>query len=474
MDEIAPYFASRYNFAVPTSSGQLLFNTKSGALIQLSGLDAWGLAELLSKTDYEFTSDQLGDDLFAKLLSGDFLVSSDQDELQDIRRRFWDARQKTPMVVTLTTTQDCNLGCYYCYEERTKDKLSPRELPSILHSIETSLIGSGRKSLHVDWYGGEPLLNIKFMEAASKAIQQLCARLDVKYNASIVSNGTVWPKNVRGFVDRHRIRQVQISFDGLKKNHDRRRRYRAGYAGETAQSSFEESAALVDELVNLTRVDIRFNVDAGNQGDIIQFLSFAKRRGWFDALFPAVFQPARLSSYSERSSFMRVQELSIEQFDEIRKNVRAFGGVKIEESEVPDGFPYPKTSVCAALALDSFVVGANGRTYRCGLQVGESHSAVGALQGKSRKELPVLSRENARQSEWWEEFDPTRLPNCSRCSFLPICWGGCPKKHLEDDRHAISEQSLYWRRNLPRLIANVANEPVPEGYSFPEALQFRE
>src|SRR5207248_9209388 len=51
---------------------------------------------------------------------------------------------------------------------------------------------------------------------------------------------------------------------------------------------------------------------------------------------------------------------------------------------------------------------------------------------------------------WWQQFDPTGLPTCSRCSFLPICWGGCPKKHLEQDEHAIAEQGAYWRKNLPR------------------------
>jgi uncharacterized protein len=216
-------------------------------------------------------------------------------------------------------------------------------------------------------------------------------------------------------------------------------------------------------------VDLRFNIDRGNRDDLVPFIHFARDRGWFDALFPAVFQPARLASYSIASGFMRHHELSLDEFDALRAVVRAEIGTdaRIEESEVPDGFPYPKTSVCAALAANSLVVGAEGLTYRCGLQVGETKRAVGALATRG---VPVESATDAR---WWDTFDPTKAPSCSKCSFLPICWGGCPKKHLEGDQHAIQEQGRYWRNNLPRLIARAAGIDDLSDAVVPEALQFR-
>jgi uncharacterized protein len=76
-------------------------------------------------------------------------------------------------------------------------------------------------------------------------------------------------------------------------------------------------------------------------------------------------------------------------------------------------------------------------------------------------------------AQWWDAFDPTVLPSCSTCSFLPICWGGCPKKHLEGDPHALAEQGLYWRTNLPRLIAKAVGFNAVEDQAVPEHLQFR-
>jgi uncharacterized protein len=114
------------------------------------------------------------------------------------------------------------------------------------------------------------------------------------------------------------------------------------------------------------------------------------------------------------------------------------------------------------------VVGADGLSYRCGLQVGETGRAVGSV-ADSEAANPLEETD----AGWWRAFDPTSLPSCSSCSFLPICWGECPKKHLEGDEHAIREQGRYWRTNLPRLIAKAAGFANVVSPVIPESQQFR-
>jgi uncharacterized protein len=70
---------------------------------------------------------------------------------------------------------------------------------------------------------------------------------------------------------------------------------------------------------------------------------------------------------------------------------------------------------CAALAGRSFVVGADGLSYRCGLQVGEKHRSVGQVTASN---LPFTVANNFADKSWWDSFDPTVQPNCSRC-FIP-------------------------------------------------------
>lgn len=179
---------------------------------------------------------------------------------------------------------------------------------------------------------------------------------------------------------------------------------------------------------------------------------------------------------------MRDWELSVEEYDEIRTLVRESVGdsVTVEESESPDGYPWPRSSVCAALAPNSDVIGPDGFTYRCGLQVGEKHRRIDRLGRDANSqslELPILTEEDlavGRDQQFWAEFDPTRQPNCSRCSFLPVCWGGCPKKHLEGDYYALAEQGNYWRRNLARLVTCNLGLVLDRPTEFAESDQFRD
>ena len=122
--------------------------------------------------------------------------------------------------------------------------------------------------------------------------------------------------------------------------------------------------------------------------------------------------------------------------------------------------PIPKTSVCGALAFDSAVIGADGLEYRCGLQVGETHRAIGRFGSAGEQE-------NFPDHDWWDTFDPTTLPTCSRCSFLPLCWGGCPKRHLEGSQPDIDSEGRFWRAHLPRLIAAGLGEQVPPEFALP-------
>jgi uncharacterized protein len=466
---------SRYNFVVPVQQDCLLYNSFSGAVLLLSGLDAALAANSLASQPHAVDTELFPESLLADLLAGSFLVPANLDELQAVHDRFWEARRETPLALTLTTTLDCNLGCYYCYEDRSDTRLQAPSAADVTSWARARLLASGKKTLHVDWYGGEPLLNHEFIEAASSLLQELCRDLKVAYSASIISNGTFWPKDVGAFIDRHKIRQAQISFDGMRHNHDLRRRFREK---DEHGLSFDLAVALVDQLLDFVRVDVRINIDRKNAGDVLPLLEFARSRGWFQRKFPAVIQPARLAAYGETSSFMRKSELPLAEYDELRTIVRAKsrGSFRVEESEAPEGFPVPRSSVCAALASDSVVVGADQRLYRCGLQVSEPHRAVGVLNQEPAGPLRILGQGDVltEQQIWWEQFDPTRLPSCSRCSFLPICWGGCPKKHLDEDQHALAEQGAYWRRNLPRLVAEGVGRQLEHPVELTHSEQFRD
>ena len=463
---------SRYTFRVLTSEGYALFHASTGSVFKVDGPDAEEISTLLSGDRRLIPPGTLDEQLTARLRRNGFLVEPGFDEVAVVRERYWAARGSAPVVLLVTTTMDCNLGCYYCYESRTPDALRLTDAETLV-DIAAQRLGGRKRSLHVDWYGGEPMLGIDFLERGSLALQEYCRSAGIRYHASIISNGTRWPDDPGTFVARHRIREVQISFDGMKDNHDRRRRYRPEHRSPADRSSFEQAAALVDELVRHTRVDLRYNADQGNAGDLPAFISFAKARGWFDGPFRCVLMVAKLSAYSERSSFLRPHELDPERFEELQAlAARELPPEAQDDQDIVSGFPHPKTSVCGALAHDSAVVGADGLEYRCGLQVGEPGRATGRFLGMPGAR-PGDPTESFPDRSWWAGFDPTTLPTCSRCSFLPVCWGGCPKRHLDGDGTAIRSEGRFWRANLPRMVAAGFADQVAEGFEFTEAEQFR-
>jgi uncharacterized protein len=461
---------SRYTFRLALSDRFVLYNTSTGAVLRLEGPDADELSALLSGPPALVAMDALPQPLTARMRRGNFLVDPDEDEVAVIRERYWSARGKAPVVLLITTTMECNLGCYYCYESRSPDALHAADADEIVAIARQRLGRQSKRGLHVDWYGGEPLLNLELLETASLALQAFCASEGVRYHASVVSNGTLWPDDVGAFVRRHRLREVQISFDGMRSNHDKRRRYRAQHRPSDAPSSFDRAVELVDRLLQHTRVDLRFNADPGNAGDFEAFVALAEARGWFEAPFRCVVMPARLQAFSERSSFMRRRELSDAEFEALQDQARGLlPQTAQDDQDTVSGFPFPMTSVCGALASDSAVVGADGLEYRCGLQVGERHRAVGHFgrPGDSRDADEFPDR------AWWETFDPTEQPTCSRCSFLPVCWGGCAKRHLDASRIDLDREGRFWRTNLPRMIAAGCGEQAPPGFAFSDADQFR-
>jgi uncharacterized protein len=458
---------SAYNFVVPHNDGSILFNARTGKLLRLTQPISSPLAAGLVGEDdaAPINVDQRSYDL---LVREQFVMEDDFDEIGAIRTVFWTARNDAPAVVTITTTLDCNLGCFYCYEERSNAQLEHKEIPAILDHTEALLRKSKRSKLHVDWYGGEPTLNLLFLEKTSEALQDLCVRLGVQYSASIISNGTQWPEDVAGFISRHRIRQVQITFDGMPETHNKRRFFRS--RADTGRSSFAEASELVSKLVHVCRVDVRFNMDELNKREFIPFTQFASNSGWFATAYHATLQPARVSPYTERSRFVTKVGIGNEEFQSLRSFAESNLPLgSIEEPESVGGQARPKTSVCAALSNNAVVIGADQKLYRCGLQVSETNRSIGFLQSTPFK---VLNNAPGTDAKWWDEFDPTLLPSCSACSFLPLCLGGCPKKQLERDQAALDAQSVYWRENLARLIYKTAGVPG-EKIVFGEQQQFR-
>ena len=78
---------------------------------------------------------------------------------------------------------DCNLGCYYCYEEKYPSRMSLATCDRIYDYIVSDLSTRNQKRMHLGWFGGEPMLNRDAIDYLSARLWPYCktATSDIRF-----------------------------------------------------------------------------------------------------------------------------------------------------------------------------------------------------------------------------------------------------------------------------------------------------
>ncbi len=486
---------SYYNLVVPHGPYTLLFNGVTSGLMRLpedvareilpflgppkprvagQGREEWRPAS--------FEPSDLPEDLrevFPEFLRGRFFVPAAEDEIIHLEERFEYFRQRDPFLVTITTTMDCNLGCYYCFEDKSPVYLSREGCDRMLEWIEGRIEEKGHETLYTEWYGGEPMLNRDAIEYFSDQAIALCERRGVAYHSSMISNGTLWPEDARGFIQRTRIRHVQITLDGPREHHDQRRRYVRGESRD--ESSFDKVVETIDRIAGAVRIYLRINIDRGSAPDALSLIDFFQEKGWLEPgkrVFPYL---AMIGPMTEHCSFLGKSDKARDfrsEFDALDHEFKSILSRLLEPRSIQHLQYYPMTVKlnCAAVGVNSVIFGPDGAMYKCGLEVGDLHRAHGHLSAGGTKRQaasqgsPLRVVGDGPSPHPWESYDPFRHARCSQCQFLPVCMGGCPKTQFENNEFYLEQQSRYWEDNFDTIIRNyydATTRRLPSG--LPEA-----
>ncbi len=211
---------SYYNFIFPGEDGKsILYNSRTGAMAELDKEHTEQL-EKMSETELE----EKNPDFANALLENGFVVEDGVSELDMIRYDMLRTRfGNRSLVLTITPTLNCNFGCQYCYEKDVVQNqyMSEETQNAIIQYIETNAFAEG--DLHINWYGGEPLLALDIIDKLSKRILQICNKKKIKYDAEIITNGYLLTENVVEKLLESEVWKIQITLDGNKETHNQRR-----------------------------------------------------------------------------------------------------------------------------------------------------------------------------------------------------------------------------------------------------------
>ena len=174
---------------------------------------------------------------------GETAVRETLEELHELRAagQLFSADAEIPPVfaakpivksLCLHIAHDCNLRCGYCFAStgsfgHDRGLMSPavacRAVDFLLEH------GGSRKHAEIDFFGGEPLLNMATVRAAVAHIRKREAETGKIFNLTLTTNAVLLNQENLDFLNQENI-QLILSIDGRREVHDRMRPF-AGGAG---------------------------------------------------------------------------------------------------------------------------------------------------------------------------------------------------------------------------------------------------
>ena len=397
---------SKYNIVVDleASENKLIANSLHGS------------ADVLSAEEYgQYESNDFSNTMWQKR---GYAVDpkTEQEIFQKQYMDFIDDRESDEVQLFFVPAYGCNFGCEYCYQSdytSASSEFDTKVADAFFEYVSNEFAG---KRKYCTLFGGEPLLpGHKAVTMISHFLSGAKAR---NLETAIVTNG-YHVKKYLPILKASLIREVQVTLDGIKDVHNRRRPLKGG--GDTFDDIVEGIDALLAADIP---VNLRMVVDSSNIASLADLAAFAIERGWTKS---PVFKTQLGRNYelhtcqkNKETLYSRVQmyaELKalIEKHPHILEfHTPSFHFIKSlkDNGELPaalfDSCPGCKTE----WAFDY-----QGNIYSCTATVGKTDEVLGTF-------YPTVSR-NEDEIDKWQDRDILAIDKCRDCNLSLICGGGC-------------------------------------------------
>jgi uncharacterized protein len=401
---------SIYNYIFRSAKfGCLLYNAETNAFAELDDIVYAQLLKAKETNDLsELDSELIGDLAMAKILVQD----NNKDFFYRKRLKYYFRNfEANDLGFALAPTTFCNFSCSYCYEKNRKPIFMTEETENQFISFIKK--HESVKNVDITWYGGEPLANFK-------SIKRILGKLEKDRTInlrdhSIVTNGYLLDENKSKFFSEHHINHVQITIDGSKGHHDKRRTLVGG--GPTYDTIIRNIDTFFKHNGN-TPVSVRVNMDSSNKDTFYDLFTELTTR-WEGK--PFGIYPAFVQDYEDGNEVCSMgcellnQEDCVKFYFDLHNNYGA--DVKF----------YPKLKVggCGATNINYYIVGPSGELYKCWNDIGIEERVIGDLNNNSIPNYDVLCQYLVGPSMFDDE-------KCKMCNVFPICDGGCHRLRLKN------------------------------------------
>lgn len=400
------YKESKYNFLYPHTTGQdgdmVIYNARTTSLSIMDKEHAKMFTDFcngipIADKDFE-----------QQLFRCGCILPTNIDEQEILQLRLNQTRFNSSMLaLTIAPTMNCNFRCVYCFEANSLNTSVMSE------EVQQAIIDLAKRraktaeTMNVVWYGGEPLLALDIIEKMSKQLIQIAEENNIPYNAIMVTNGYFLTKEIAQKLTQLKVNSVQITVDGPKHVHDKRRVLAGG------QGTFDKIISNLAECwQEINNISLRINTDKTNEDKIDDIVHLLKEKG-IERIYCYLGFVTETDDYSHERC-LTMETFGKKQFD---FSLRHGYSPMIE-------YPLTRANYCSADYYYNFLIDPEGLLYNCWNDIGNKERSVGSLFDDERANYNL---------EYYNKFllyDPTVDPRCSDCKLLPVCMGGCPYRRI--------------------------------------------
>lgn len=385
-----------------------VFSTLTKALLEL---DKEMYARLSQATEHNSLYDSIIDESDKELLYDSHIIcDNQQDEFVLCKSMILDNRNdETDMHLTITPTMDCCFSCYYCFErEKEPAYMTLETVDSIIKLVEGQ---KNLKSLHVTWFGGEPLMATHIIQYFT---YKLLKNFKGSYSADIITTAFHINEKVIDILKKTRITEMQISIDGKERTHNS-----VKYTSCCDNSFLRtiNNIELLNKLYPTLTIGVRVNLSKQNYDEYKELYCDLSNRfkGKRVSIFPGYIVSRNDVELDNLFTHNEVSSFSLNLWESYR-------------------IPTPwilyscKQGECAIRKSNSLVIDASANVYKCWEKVGNKRFIVGKLAQNG----DIVDADNTLLRRYIYSADPLEDEKCRVCKMLPICFGGCPIQRIEN------------------------------------------
>jgi len=438
---------SNYTFLFENNNEYFIFNSLSKSFLQIDKED-FDILSVKQKRKAEISEQDIDKELFDELKKRLMLCENHKDEFLLFKSILMDIRNSDKNIhFTIAPTMDCCFSCFYCFEKGNHKKtyMTEEVMDSIAKNIENR---KELQSIHITWFGGEPLMAIDKMQEFYKKFRKVWKG---EFSSKIITTAHHITPEVIEVLKEIEVKSMQITLDGAEKTHNSIK------VTKGCDNAFQKVISNIDLLVEKypeLAINIRINTTKKNAAEYIDLhkLIYQRYNGRNVNMYPGIVNDRSENRNTDKENdFFSNNDCALFSIDLWNEHKIATYWLKYQDTMFYE---------CAIRNKNVFGIDPEGYLYQCWENIGNKKYAIGKLDKEGN--ITEINQKVLNRNLYGA--DPLANQECIECSYLPMCAGGCPINRIENEFEGRCNELCTTHKNYIKEWLSIYLELKKLGY----------